>query len=356
MRNKGRQLEIDIAKGIAIICMVLVHTEEYFYDGSITVVNQIIEFLGSPFAAPVFMIALGVGVVYSRNNKAEDLAGRGIALLAMSYLYNLVVYALPYLILFFSTGKSEYMVTAATEFSNVDILQFAALAFLTFAMIKKLNWKTPQIVAYAVAMPLIGELAVNNITLEEGGLSYFLGLFWGTNEASFFPYCSWIIFPLAGYIFGTALSECRDKKAFYLSVAKVFIPVYIAMMVNAADAGIDFGQLTGEYQTSYYHMGLYGGVCLVGFALGWLSICYFASQYIPEGAVEYFKLLSRNITKIYVLQYLIIIYTYVFLAGEESVLGVVYTLALSAIIFKLADVGARAKISLPAVRVGQLSR
>ncbi len=45
MNNAGRQIEIDIAKGIAIICMVLVHAEEYFYNESIPWAVELIEYL-----------------------------------------------------------------------------------------------------------------------------------------------------------------------------------------------------------------------------------------------------------------------------------------------------------------------
>ena len=297
--------------------------------------NSIIEFLGSPPAAPVFMLALGVGVVYSKKNSAEDLATRGCRMFVMSYIYNLLVYALPHIILFFTDKDTEHLATAIEEFSNVDILQFASLAFLTFAFIKKLKWGTPQIIVYTVMVSLAGEFAVNNISIPEGGAAYVLGLFWGSCEASFFPYASWIIFPMAGYIFGMKLSECKDKQAFYLGILKCFAPIYVVMMINAADAGIDFGQLTGEYQTSYYHLGLYGGVCLTAFALAWFAICYFVSKIIPEGIMDYLKNLSRNITKIYVLQYILIIYSYEFIVGEESNLGLTLTLIASFIIFTI---------------------
>lgn len=67
--NCGRQRELDVAKGLAVIFMVLVHVYEV-YGGSVegTTFSHVVEFLGSPPAAPVFMFLLGVGVVYSRKN------------------------------------------------------------------------------------------------------------------------------------------------------------------------------------------------------------------------------------------------------------------------------------------------
>ncbi len=355
MKNSGRQVEIDIAKGIAIIFMVLVHTVEYFFNGSNAAANSVIEFLGSPPAAPVFMFALGIGVVYSRNNSAEHLAMRGCQMFIMSYIYNLLVYALPYLIQFFRGGDEEYLSTAIVEFSNVDILQFASLAFLTLAVIKKYNWKIQHMIAYVAVVSLAGEFIVNNVTFPENGMTYVLGLLVGSFEASFFPYCSWIIYPIAGYIFGTALRDCKDKNGFYISVAKYSIPICTAMMAYAAGAQIEFGQLQDEYQTAYYHMGIYGNICLLSFVFGWLSVCYLVSRIMPSGVVDYFKKLSSNITKIYVLQYVMIIYTYVFIANEESNAGIIEVLLISTIIFIVSERIARLKPMLPMFRLGRVS-
>ncbi len=351
MVNAGRQIEIDIAKGIAIICMVLVHTTEYFYNGESSLANSVIEFLGSPPAAPVFMLALGVGIVYSRNSSPEKLALRGCKMFILSYVYNFFVYAFPHLIRFFSDEKKEHLSVAFEEFSNVDILQFASLAFLTFALAKKLNWKAPHLISYGIVVTLAGEAITNGVSFEDSSFVYVVGLLVGSSEVSFFPYCSWIIFPIAGYIFGNVLMECEDKKKLYTNIAMICIPGYIAMMINSFVMKIDFGQITGEYQTSYYHMGIYGDVCMLFFAFGWLSICYLISSAIPDMVIEKLKELSKNITKIYVIQYVLIIYAYVFIANEESELNLAFTLFASAMVFIISSKIAGLRPVIPALKI-----
>lgn len=337
MKNSDRRLEIDIAKGFAIICMVLVHTIEYFYNKENSAAEAVVEFLGSPFAAPVFMFAMGIGFNYTKNPSPMHFVKRGGQLLVMSYVFNLLVYAAPYFVLYLQTGDPEYLDRSAAEFASVDILQFAALAMLTFAVIKKLNLNSVQIAIYAAAVSLIGQFLTYFISPPEGVISYISGILWGSGEMSYFPYCSWIAFPLVGYLFGRDLINCEDKPGLYKKLAIVGIPLYFAMTAVAYFHRINFGQLTGDYQEAYYHMGLYGNVCMLAFVFGWISICYLISLHIPKIIIAYFSRLCKNITRIYVVQYILIIYAYVFIAGEENNLSFIESILVFAVIFALSD-------------------
>ena len=78
--NSGRQKELDFAKGLAIIFMIIVHVNEVYQNSNLEggIYNRFIEFIGSPPAAPIFMFLLGVGIVYSKNISANILFNRGI--------------------------------------------------------------------------------------------------------------------------------------------------------------------------------------------------------------------------------------------------------------------------------------
>ena len=71
--NTGRQLELDVAKVFAILFMVTIHVHEemsvvnYYWARSDNAFRFILEFLGGPLAAPVFMFAMGVGMVYTKR-------------------------------------------------------------------------------------------------------------------------------------------------------------------------------------------------------------------------------------------------------------------------------------------------
>ena len=90
--NLGRQKELDIAKGLAILFMVIVHVNEVYqsadFEGGLY--ERIIEFIGSPPAAPIFMLLLGVGLVYSKNNNSKALIKRGLFLFVGAYILNFI--------------------------------------------------------------------------------------------------------------------------------------------------------------------------------------------------------------------------------------------------------------------------
>lgn len=89
--NTGRQFEIDVAKFFAIPFMICIHFYEQFggygFANKIpdTLFRNVIEFIGGPLAAPVFMFSMGIGMVYTRHDSASDFIRRGGKLLLTGY-------------------------------------------------------------------------------------------------------------------------------------------------------------------------------------------------------------------------------------------------------------------------------
>ena len=85
--NKGRQFEVDCIKFFAIFFMICIHIYEqlgrYDYKHLLPTgfFRNAIEFLGGPMAAPVFMFAMGMGMVYTRHNSSEEFIKRGCHIL-----------------------------------------------------------------------------------------------------------------------------------------------------------------------------------------------------------------------------------------------------------------------------------
>lgn len=180
--NTGRQIEVDIAKAFAMFFMIFVHVGEYYYNGESRWAELVVAFLGSPPTAPIFMMALGIGAVYSRMSSASELLKRGISLFIFSYIFNAVVYALPYILI----SDFEY---AKTEFLDVDILQFAGLTFIFLSIIKHFNLTWKSAFSITLVMQAANELLHRaEIVSSNYVISRIQGLFWWTSEDSYFPF------------------------------------------------------------------------------------------------------------------------------------------------------------------------
>ncbi|MBR3772113.1 MAG: DUF1624 domain-containing protein [Clostridium sp.] len=335
--NRKRQVELDIAKAIAIIFMVWVHVNEYYqselYEGGMY--HRVVEFLGSPPAAPIFMMLLGIGIVYSRNSQPHTLAIRGAKLFMGGYILSFIRDWIPYLFLYHMNGNDkEYLVDGSYELWGVDILQFAGLTMLFFAVVKKLRVSNRGLfVIWSIFSAL--HMVLRGITFDSHLENAFFGLFWGTDSYSWFPFLNWITFPLVGYVFGQYLICCVNKNLFYKRIfviaGSVSIPLWIYSWVN----DVQFGAFGDMWQDAYYHHDMIGSAVLIAFALGWLSVIYFITPYLPKSVVNVASRWSKNTNGIYSYSYILMGYGLLIL-GEEGFSPIV-VVVLSIVIFIASD-------------------
>jgi hypothetical protein len=85
--NAKRQFEYDVAKAFAIVFMILVHTVDQITAGEGSLYCAI-EFFGCAPSACVFMISMGLGIVFTRHRSPRDFLLRGAKLLIAAYLLN----------------------------------------------------------------------------------------------------------------------------------------------------------------------------------------------------------------------------------------------------------------------------
>lgn len=81
--NTGRQFEVDCVKFFAIFFMICIHVYEqlgkydYHHMIPLGVFRNAMEFLGGPMAAPMFMFTMGIGMVFTHHDSAEEFMKRG---------------------------------------------------------------------------------------------------------------------------------------------------------------------------------------------------------------------------------------------------------------------------------------
>ena len=141
--NTKRQLELDLARGLAIFFMILVHVQGNY--SLITLQKSsfgfIIDILGGILTAPVFMLVLGVGIIFSKKSEPKLLLKKGLIIFCLGYLLNLLREVIPNYLFWKITRDYEYFTYGVESFILVDIFQFAGLALIFFGIMKYFNIK-----------------------------------------------------------------------------------------------------------------------------------------------------------------------------------------------------------------------
>lgn len=306
--NTNRQIELDIAKSFSTIFMIFIHTITIamLFENTISLPYYIIvgSILGGPFSAPVFMFCMGIGIIYSRHSQSNAMVKRGIKLFLLGLLINIFSFIIPHFL-------SQYLLNSGHIFQifgwlklfYVDILEFAGLSFVIFGIFKKMNLSNKQLLAAGIIFSILGFL-LRFSNFGSIPLNIMFGYFIGTYyEFTAFPLFNWIIFPIAGYIYGHYFIRTKDKSKFF-RLWPIFIIIsiisFIVYMILIYDFYATFPE--GYY---FYMSTLLALFCII-LIHGDLEFSFWLSKRIPEKLKNMFILLSKNITGIYVVQWFLI--------------------------------------------------
>jgi len=290
---------LDLARGLAVFFMILVHVLENYgredvYD---TIVGRIVEFFGGAPAAPVFMFIMGFFLVYPSDRDLKSGIIRGLKIMALGYLLSFLRYNLPEVLGITHYGGEFDLFSFIWE---VDILQFAGLAMILLAAIRRLiPWPRTWVllaVLFTVASPILWGTGTGAPVID-----WFLDLLWGTYEEVWFPVFPWLAFPLFGMAFR---HYCESEDGGKLVMDRR-IPL-LGILVLTAGIVITCTNIEFHYG-DYYRSGPGAITWMSGFVVIWIFLCGKAVEKIPDNKV--FHLLcywSRHITVVYFAQWMII--------------------------------------------------
>lgn len=327
MRNKintGRQIELDIAKGFSVIFMVFSHVMLQFSSENVSesLYGSVVDFFAGIPAAPVFMFMLGVGVIYSKKTNAKTLAYRGLQVLCAGYILNIFRSVLPTYINYLQ-GYTTYTSIFELFYDNffyVDILQFAGLAMLFLALVLQLKLSHLNVVLITLILMGLNLMLLPQMPFIENIWSIpLLSLFIGGSEMSYFPFLTWIVYPVAGYIFGSYLIQSADKKKFYIQIFKVTGPVLLLYFLGILMMNFPTGY---EQEALYYQHTALINIVYIFFVLWWLSFVYFLSQTLHLDQIGFIQTLSRNTNKIYYIHFILIGILLVFIHSGLNILPI----------------------------------
>ncbi len=319
--NCGRQYEIDFLKAFPIVFMVIIHVYENLSKGLYdpcpsTPLEHILQILAGPFAAPAFMFAMGVGIIYSTHNSPKRLFIRGFQFFLGGYLLNAARSGIFTLIISAASGTWD-LENIQYVFFNGDIFHFAGLALMLSAGFLKCNVPGYGIGAAALIMQGIGYLCSRGPEMT-GGFEYIAGLFYKCTPSCCFPLLQWYLFPAAGIIYGTALRHVTDRSAWYKRIFCLSVPMLIIYMVVLAAAGYNLTQLYTLENDAFYNQNLLTSVfalLIIGIEI---AVSHAAAERIKgTRGMNYITHVAKNLFNIFVIQWILIGIMYSIRLGYE---------------------------------------
>lgn len=323
IQDNKRILAIDLARGIAVFFMILVHAMETLSTPEVceSTIGRIVDFLGESPAAPVFMCLMGVSFYFSRHTGCLFGIRRGVYILTLGYVLNLARYVLPAWILqnvpsMLRSGISEDMLDLHKLFLCLDILQFAGLAIIVMSIIRACSVNRYVLLFFAAFVAAISP-QLWGLQLQINGLDRITDYLWGSRPATElsignwvgFPFFPWFSYVLMGMFLGQVLHDA-DNQPRVLKQAG-----FIGIIILTISLGIMLPQY--NYQINDYYDSRTAYVLFAsGIILFILYTCQLIIELLPKN--PFFSILfnwSRNVNRIYIIQWILIAWTAYFWLG-----------------------------------------
>lgn len=293
-----RKLEFDLAKTLAIVAMIITHIgEEFGFE----------PYVGRPWfhlvAAPLFMFSMGVTMHFTRHDTPGDFARRGVHLIILGYALNFFRATVWLIFGKFFWGREPWSIL--DSFATLDILQFAGLAFLTVALLRKL--KCPEYGMLLVSLVMLAFAPLLDFHTEDMALSnYFQGYIWRAHGDACFPLMNWFVFPCLGLSFGKLIKERVQTPDRFYSILLPSAFILLAAAISAFKAcGVDVFSYIFDLE-KYYSMNLVT-VSMHCFAIMTvISLCFFIMKSIKGKVSDAIVYVSRHLNDIYLTQWILI--------------------------------------------------
>lgn len=309
-QQSKRIVALDLIKGMSVIGMVIIHTLLIFANvksQSETAIGSFVVFLGR--GTSIFLICMGVTFMTSSHQSLKSAIKRGGLLLIAALFMNFMKFMIPVIFGFAPDNfMQKYGWHAPIEQQYLylvllgDILQLAGISLLFVGFIRKYVRNKYGILAIGLLIALISR-EVSGINIDYPVINYVLDLFFSNDFPAFiyFPVFPWMSFIIIGMFFGKWYLELKyDSKQLFRNM------LYIGLVFVALGAPLVFIYSTYNYN-SFYHMGPGGVVYFAGWTLIFLWAIFRITSKVKENMlIRILKYCSRNLTSMYMIQWILI--------------------------------------------------
>ena len=207
-----RETTFDVAKGLAVLLMVMIHVLDFYGLPEVRfgIFGTVVKFaLGWP-AASMFVFIMGIFVGFSGTERFGVEIKRALMLFALGYALNLLRGTVP-MWLSIQLGLVTYddvaPHTPLTEFLIGDVFQFAGIALLICAVLKRLSDQVLVWIAFALVVTFSSNFVWDKYTTS-AIFNEFWKLFIGDEDAgTMFPIFPWLAYPVLGMAFGRFVKQ-----------------------------------------------------------------------------------------------------------------------------------------------------
>lgn len=322
-QTSTRVREIDMARGFAIVYLIAVSVMSFVYDNSFMPLYYVIDFLGSTPAAPVFFFLLGADFAYSQHTSPRQLFRRGNKLFVISILVNGFSCSLPLLLHDGLHGCLDQADTALKWLCTTDVLTFAGMALMFFAIVKRHHLSNRWIFVIAVIAYVASQLLAYFCPVDfdsRPALCIVAGLFYCSGPTAYFPLLAWIIYPVVGKMFGDRLASEYDPEDLWDRCGFGGLMLLIMM---AAVILIFPGLRTGYFNDYMFFNSDNIAVLLLnmGLTLWWMSLLHYICRRHPKAGTRLAARLSHNFTSMYIMLWFVTGYAIILPFGNHLDVG-----------------------------------
>ena len=298
-----RVLSLDLARGFTVFFIAPIHVMLLYSKPNVreTWTGEVFKFIAEGPGAQLLMMLLGISFCLSGKHSFLKTLLKIVGLLLIGYFLNFWKFALPTAM---GIMPTNFMKELAIDTSNKgliksmligDILHFAAIAILVLYILKWL-FKGHTVQFALAVLACILSICYWDMHSTNPYTNYILTLITGQPPQVFFPVLPWIVYPLIGYVIGSFIKDGSSLLPLLpLGIAISFIGFIISEFFFPCTE-VSF------YRTCPGHTILHTGV-----VLAWLGAWEFISLKIRHNKIfEFLQYLSRHITLIYFIQWIII--------------------------------------------------
>jgi len=296
--------ELDLLKTfVLVIAMVGIHTcyDLTTLDVADHALTRFINILSGTFGAPIFMFCMGVTLGFSRHAEPKDWFYRGVSLLTIGMALNVFRWG-TFAIDAYLTNQPELYKGLALIY-NVDIMQFAGLAFMLFALLKHLRLNHWHILLLAIGLNIAGSLMEGHHT-SSYVVNQIAGYFYPTPTCCCFPLLNWFIFVAAGNLMGEWYRTQSDMLPFFrvaMPIGGIVTAVYLYLTIVVQVPCLR--TLQGDW--GFYWMNPYDALPTAFFVAPFsLGVFWLIARWIPDSWMTVLAFPSKHINQFFCVSWL----------------------------------------------------